>query len=55
MDQDRQNVILINNKRTARPTNIFVLFLSSFYNLLKDAYVIFQKGVDNFEIEHKMC
>ena len=25
-------------------------FLSSLYNLLQGAYVIFQKGVDNFEI-----
>ena len=30
-----------------------MLVLSSFYNLLYDAYIIFQKGVDNFEIEHK--
>ena len=30
-------------------------FLSSLDNLLKDAYIIFQKGVDNFEIEHKTC
>ena len=30
-------------------------FLSSLENLLKDAYIIFQKGVDNFEMEHKIC
>ena len=29
-----------------------LLGLSSFDNLLKDAYIIFQKGVDNFEIEY---
>ena len=32
-----------------------MLSLSSFDNLLQDAYAIFQKGVDNFEIEHKTC
>ena len=30
-------------------------FLSSFDNFLKDAYIVFQKDVDNFEIEHKRC
>ena len=30
-------------------------FLSSLDNLLWNAYVIFHKGVDNFEIEHKTC
>ena len=30
-------------------------FLSSLDNLLHDAYIIFQKGVDNFEIEHRNC
>ena len=30
-----------------------MLFLSSLDNLLKDAYIFFQKDVDNFEIEHK--
>ena len=30
-------------------------FLSSLDNLLYDAYIIFQKSVDNFEIEHKTC
>ena len=29
-----------------------MIFLSSLYNLLYDAYIIFQKGVDNFELEH---
>ena len=32
-----------------------MLFLSSLDNLLLDAYIIIQKGVDNFEIEHKTC
>ena len=32
-----------------------MLFLSSLDNLLQDAYIIFQKGVDDFEIEHKTC
>ena len=30
-----------------------MLFLSFLENLLGDAYNIFQKDVDNFEIEHK--
>ena len=30
-------------------------FLSSSNNLLSDAYIIFQKGVDDFETEHKAC
>ena len=34
---------------------ILMLFLSSFDNLQKDAYefIIYQKGVDNFEIEYR--
>ena len=32
-----------------------MLFLSSLDNVLEEAYIIFQKGVDNFEIEHKTC
>ena len=45
----------INNSRTAWPTLILMLFLSSLDNLLYNAYIIFQKDVDNFEIEHKTC
>ena len=30
-----------------------MIFLSSLDNLLYDAYIIYQKGVDNFELEHK--
>ena len=48
-------MLLINNSRTAWPTIILMLFLSSLENLPKDAYIIFQKDVDNFEIEHKTC
>ena len=47
MDQDSQNVVLINNPRTAWPTKM--LFLSSLDNLLQVAYVIFQKGVGPFQ------
>ena len=43
----------INNSKTAWPTLILMLFLSSLDNLLEDAYIIFQKDIDNFEIEHK--
>ena len=31
-----------------------MLILSSLDNLLKDAYIIFQNGVDKLEIEHKI-
>ena len=30
-------------------------FLSSVDHLLRDRYIIFQKGIDNFAIEHKTC
>ena len=55
MDQNSQNVAWINNSRTPWPSQILMLFLSSLDNLLQDAYIIFQKGVGNFEIEHKTC
>ena len=55
MDQNSQNVIWINNSRTAGPTSILMLFVNSLDNLQFDAHIIFQKGVDNFEIEHKTC
>ena len=45
----------INNSRTAWPTLILMLFLSSLDNLLQDAHIIFHKDVGNFEIEHKTC
>ena len=32
---------------------MLVLFLSSLDNLLQDAHTIYQKSVDDFEIEHK--
>ena len=32
-----------------------MIFLSSLDNLLYDTCNIFQKGVDDFEIEHKTC
>ena len=34
---------------------ILMLFLSFLDNFLQDAYIIFLKDVDNFEIEHKTC
>ena len=38
---------------TTVPNQILILFLSSWDNLLKDAYIISHKGVRNFEIDHK--
>ena len=43
----------MHNLKTAWSTKISMQFLSSMVNLLQDAYIIFQEGVDNFEIEHK--
>ena len=42
--------VLIYNLKTAWPTRISMPFLSFLGNLLEDAYVNFQDGVDNFEI-----
>ena len=51
-----QNNVLINNSRTAWPTQILMSFLNSLDNLLlRCIYYIFQKGVNNFEIAHKIC
>ena len=43
MDQNIQNVLWINNSRTAALAQILILFLSSLDNLPKDACIIFQK------------
>ena len=53
MDQNSQNIVLINYSRTAWPTWILMLYLSSLDNLLQDTYIIFQKSIDNFEIAQK--
>ena len=37
------------------PTKILMQHLSFSDNLLQNAYVIFQKSVDNFEIADKTC
>ena len=57
MDQNSQNIVLINNSKTAWPTQILMLFLSFFRQFtIKDAYIyIFLESVDNFEIDHKTC
>ena len=55
MDQNSQNIVLINNSRTTWPIQILMLFLSFLDNLHLDAYIIFQKCVENFEIEYKTC
>ena len=44
-------LVLINNSRTAWPTEILMSNLSFSDNLLQDDYIIFQKHVDHFEIE----
>ena len=45
--------IFIHNLKTNGPIKISIPFFSFLDNLLKDAYIIFQKGVNNFEIEYK--
>ena len=40
--------VLIHNIKTGKPSKIPMPFLSSLDNLLYDAYIIFQKDVDNF-------
>ena len=48
MDQNSENNILLNNSKTAwRPTMLDI------DNLPQDAYISFQKGIVNFEIEPK--
>ena len=42
---------MINNSKLK--SKILVPFLSSSDNLLKDMYIIFQKGADDFSIAHK--
>ena len=49
MDQNRENVVWINNSRTTWPTQSLTLFLSSFDNL-PVVYIIFQTDVNIFEI-----
>ena len=41
---------MINNSRTAWPTEILMSFLSFSDNLLQDSYFSFQSGVDNFQV-----
>ena len=50
IDQNNILHVLINNSRTAWPTEVLMPFLSSSENLLQDAYIIFQKSVKYFEI-----
>ena len=51
MDQKSQNIVLINNSRTTWHTYISILELLGQLTMMH----IFQKGVDNFEIERKSC
>ena len=48
-----QNIVLINNSRTDWSMKFSVHFLSFSDNLLQDAYIIFPKNVDQYEIVHK--
>ena len=43
LDQNRQNIVLINNSRTAWLTKIVMPFLSVSDNLLRDNYIIKKK------------
>ena len=55
IDQNNILNVLIFNLKTTWSTKISMPFLSSLDNLILDAYIIFQKGVDYFEIENKTC
>ena len=52
MDQNSQNIVLIKFKNHLANLNSNAV-LRSLHNLLQDAYIIFQKDVDNFEIEYR--
>ena len=54
MDEINQITILISNSRTACPSSILLLILSSLGNLLKDACIIFHKDVEDFKTSIKM-
>ena len=47
--------VLIDNLKTAWTTNISMPLLSSLDNFLYHTYIIFQEGVENFEIDHETC
>ena len=56
MDQNSQNIALIKNLGTARPTlsfNFIFDFLGHFS--IRCIYYFSKKSVDNFEMEHKTC
>ena len=55
IDPNNILTVLIYKLKTAWSIKISMPFLSSLKKLLSDAYVIFQEGVDYFEIEHKTC
>ena len=56
MDQNNQNIALIKNLGTARPTlsfNFIFDFLGHFS--IRCIYYFSKKSVDNFEMENKTC
>ena len=55
MIENVQNIVLINNSRTAWPTEILMPLFSFSDNLLQDTYIISQKSVTNSEIANKTC
>ena len=58
MDRNSQNNVLINKLKTRLAYlnfNTISEFLGQFPISYKMHYIIFQKGVNHFEIEHKTC
>ena len=53
MDQHSQNIALINNSRTARPTYILMLLSVPWTIYYKMHVLFFQKGNDN--LDKKTC
>ena len=55
MDQNSQNIVSITQEPLGQ-LKILMLFLSSLTIYFTNTYIIFfQKGVDSFEKEHKIC
>ena len=55
MDQNIQNIDLISNSRTALAYLNFSIIYEFLDNFLYDTCIIFHKGADNFQIDHKTC
>ena len=53
IDQNVQNIVLLNNSRTALPTKVLMPFLSFSNKFASECLNYFQYSADNFESAHK--